>query len=429
MLFKKINVLNENFEVEKDMYVVTEGAYIKYIGKEMPEGNFDEVYNGEGKLLMSGFYNSHAHSPMTLLRGYAENLALQDWLNKRVFPFEDKLTSPAVYWGTTLAMAESLRFGIVSSSDMYYFIDDMVKAVSDSGAKANISRSIVNFSDEGIAEMPSIHEMKSTYEAYHYAEDGRIKMDISLHAEYTTTPAGVSYVSDYAREKNANMHIHVSETKLEHEECKERHNGMTPVQYLNSLGAFDTPTTAAHCVWVEGEDFDILKEKGVTVAANPVSNLKLASGVSNVPEMLRRGINVGIGTDSVASNNSLNFFEEMKVFAISAKARYADPTAVTPVDALRAATVSGALGQGRKDCGAVKEGYRADLIVVDISQPYMYPIHNITNNLVYSSSGSDVLMTMVDGKVLYCEGEYKTIDIEKTIFEVTKATEQILASL
>ncbi len=204
---------------------------------------------------------------------------------------------------------------------------------------------------------------------------------------------------------------------------------MTPVEYFDSLGALDVPTTAAHCVWIEENDLQILKERNVTVAVNGVSNMKLASGVCNVPKLLAMGINVGIGTDSVASNNSLNFFEEMKVFAMASKMAFADPRAVTPTETLRAATVAGAAGQGRFDCGRIEEGCKADLIVIDIDRPNMYPVHNMLNNLVYSASGSDVVLTMVDGQVLYRDGEYKTIDIERTIYEVENATQRILASL
>ncbi len=429
MLFKEITILNKDFVIEKDMYVLIEGEVIKYIGKTMPDGYVGEIYEGKGKLLMSGFYNSHAHSPMTLMRGYGENLALQEWLNERIFPFEDKLDSHSVYWGTTLAMAESIRFGIVSSSDMYYFIDDMAGAVIDSGAKANISRAIVHFDDSDVWQLPSMKEMARTFEAYHNKAGGRIRMDMSIHAEYTSNPMAVEAVSSYAKDKGANMHIHVSETRLEHEECKLRRNGMTPVEYFDSLGALDVPTTAAHCVWIEENDLQILKERNVTVAVNGVSNMKLASGVCNVPKLLAMGINVGIGTDSVASNNSLNFFEEMKVFAMASKMAFADPRAVTPTETLRAATVAGAAGQGRFDCGRIEEGCKADLIVIDIDRPNMYPVHNMLNNLVYSASGSDVVLTMVDGQVLYRDGEYKTIDIERTIYEVENATQRILASL
>lgn len=443
MLFKNISILDENFEIKENMYVGTEGSRITYIGTELPQNAatgkdgaktaaaeaYGQVYDGRGKLLMPGFYNSHGHSPMALMRGYGENMVLQDWLNKLIFPFEDKLDSNAVYWGTTLSMAESLRFGIVSTTDMYYFIDDMVRAVSDAGMKGNISRAIVNFDDSDVWQLPSMQEMKRTFEAYHNMDDRRIKMDVSIHGEYTSNHLAVEAVAAFGRENGANMHIHVSETRSEHEECKERHGGMTPVQYFNSLGAWDLPATAAHCVWIEGEDFDIIKEKGVTVATNPVSNLKLASGVCNVPKLLDMGVNVAIGTDSVASNNSLNFFEEMKVMALAAKEKFKDPTLLTPEQVLRAATLAGAKGQGRDDCGLIKAGNRADLIVVDLSQPNMHPVHRLANNLVYSASGSDIVLTMVDGKVLYENGEYRTIDIEKAIFEAEKATEKILKQL
>ena len=429
MLFKNITVLDENYQIKNNMYVATDGRTISYVGQDRPAGDTGREYDGRGRLLMPGFYNSHAHSPMALMRGYGENLALQDWLNKKIFPFEDKLDSNAVYWGTLLSYAESLRFGIVSSTEMYYFMDDMVRAAADSGIKANMSRAIVNFDDGDVWQLPSMKEMKRTFEEYHNIYDGRIKMDVSRHGEYTSNHLAVEAVADYARTAGARVHVHVSETKSEHEECKERHGGKTPVMYFSQLGLFDVPATAAHCVWIEGDDFDILKEKGVTVAVNPVSNMKLASGVCNVPELLKRGINTAIGTDSTASNNSLNFIEEMKCFAIAPKVHFGDPQVVSPDQTIYAATRAGALGQGRDDCGIIRAGAAADLIVLDISGPHMHPVHDLKNNLVYSASGSDVVLTMVDGKVLYDGGEFTTIDLEKTIFEAQKATDKILAKL
>ena len=405
------------------------GKTIEYIGTEEPKEDYGRIYDGRGKLLMPGFYNCHGHSTMTLMRGYGENMVLQDWLNKLIFPFEDRLTSKAVYWGTLLGMAESIRFGIVSTSDMYYFIDDMVEAVAQSGAKNNISRAIANFQDENLWQLPSMQEMKRTFREYNNSQDGKIKIDVSIHAEYTSTELAARTVSEFGKEVGAIMHVHASETKLEHEECKKRRGGLTPIEYFNRCGAFDIPAIAAHCVWIEDGDYDILREKNVTVAVNPISNLKLASGICNVPKLLQNGINVGIGTDSVASNNSLNFFEEMKIFGIASKAMLSDPQVVTPVETLRAATIGGALAQGRTDCGCIKQGNMADLIVVDLSKPNMHPIHNIINNLVYSACGSDVLLTMVDGKVLYENGQYTSIDIEKTIFEAERATKDILAQL
>ncbi len=428
MLFRNITILDENFEIKQNMYVGIEGERIEYIGEAEPQKDYGRSYDGKGKLLMCGFYNSHGHSPMALMRGYGENLALQDWLNIKIFPFEDKLDSNAVYWGTMLTMAESLRFGIVSTSDMYYFIDDMVAATGDAHMKANISRAIVGSSEDDLWRLPSMQEMKSCFEAYHNAYNGRIKMDVSIHAEYTSAPETVRAVAQYGSEVGTRLHIHASESRTEHEECKKKY-GKTPIAYFRDLGALEIPTTAAHCVWLEGEDFDILKEKGVTVASNPISNMKLSSGVCNVPELLNRGINVAIGTDSVASNNSLNFFEEMKCFAMASKMMFNDPTAVTPKQTLYAATRGGALGQGRDDCGLLKEGFKADLIVVDIDKPNMYPVHNLLNNLVYSASGTDIVMTLVDGEPLYENGEYTTIDICRTIREANAATARIVEQL
>lgn len=428
MLFSNITILDENFEVVENAYVGIEGEKIEYIGKEKPVKDYGEVYDGKGKLLMPGFVNNHAHSPMTLLRGYAENMNLQDWLFKKVFPFEDHLSSESVYYGSLLSMAESLRYGIVSTSDMYFFIPDIAKAYMDAEVKGNLGRSISHFDDSDFMSSFRAKEMIEAYNEFHGAANGKILIDMSLHSEYTTTPIAVEQLAEYTKKIGVNQHVHVSETKKEHEECKEKY-GMTPVEYLNSYGLFDVPTTAAHCVWLEDNDYKILKEKNVTVACNPVSNLKLASGVCNVDRLLKEGINVTIGTDGVSSNNSLNFIEEMKMFTIAPKMMYNNPEAITPDDAIRAATVNGALAQGRKDCGLLKEGYKADLIVVDISGPHMHPVHNLKNNLVYSASGSDVVLTMVDGKVLYKDGLYTTIDIEKTIFEANRVTKEILAKI
>jgi len=429
MLFKNITILNENLEVENNKYVLVKGDRIAYIGDELPSDTYSREYDGKGKLLMSAFVNAHAHSPMTLLRGYGENMALQEWLFDKIFPFEDQLDSNAVYWGTMLAMAESLKYGIVSSSDMYYFCDDMARAVIESGAKANISRSITNPMGMDVDKLPSMQEMKDFYNNYHGAADGRIKVDMSLHGEYTSNPETARSLADYTRSLgDVIMHVHLSETELEHKECIERH-GMTPAAYMAHTGIFDVPSIAAHCVYCTDEDLEIMKEKGVTVATNPVSNMKLASGVCNVSKVLEKGLNLAIGTDSVASNNSLNMVEEMKMMAIGSKVYFKDPKLVMPADALKAATVGGAVAQGREDSGVIKVGNKADLIVMDISGPNMYPVHNFINNLVYSSSGSDVVLTMADGKVLYENGIYTTIDIEKTIYNVEVATQKILERL
>ncbi|MDD3168310.1 MAG: amidohydrolase [Eubacteriales bacterium] len=429
MLFKNITILDADLNRRDNMYVGIKGETIDYIDTVEPKEDYGDQYDGKGRLLMSGFFNSHAHTPMTLLRGYGENMSLQDWLTKRIFPFEDKLNGEAVYAGMLLGIAESLRFGIVSTTDMYYFGDEMAKAILESGVKNNLGRGVVNFSEDGdISDLQGFQETKHLFETYHNAGNGKLRVDISLHGEYTSNPKTALHLAEYMKSVGANMHVHVSETEFEQEECKKRH-GMTPVQYLSRNGLFDTKATAAHCVWLEEEDFDILAEKGVTVASCPISNLKLASGVCNIPLLLKKGVNVAIGTDSVASNNSLNMIEEMKVFAIVNKGKQFNPTLITPKETIRAATFAGAKGQGRDDCGKLAVGFKADLVVMDLSQPNMHPVHDLATNLVYSASGSDVLLTMADGRILYQNGEYRTIDIEKTIYEAGKSTNRILGEL
>ena len=208
MLFKNITIVDDQFQIKENMYVGTIDDKITYIGTECPQEDFGREYDGKGKLLMSGFVNTHAHSAMSLLRGYGENLSLQDWLNKRIFPFEDKLTGESAYWGTMLTMAESLRYGIVSTSDMYYFAEDMLRAIDESGAKNNYSRGITCFSDADLWTLDGAKEMKDIYERFHNSADGRIKIDMSIHAEYTSTPKIVKQMAEYTKEIGAHMHIH-----------------------------------------------------------------------------------------------------------------------------------------------------------------------------------------------------------------------------
>ena len=425
MLFKNIAILDENFQIQQNKYVVTEGDRVKYIGETMPEGYTGKIFSGQGKLLMPGFYNGHAHSPMTLMRGYGENLSLSDWLTKKIFPFEDKLNDQAVYWGTLLAMAESVETGIVSTSDMYFFHQAMVEAIDESYCKNNISRAIVNTTSEDFNKLQSVADMEDLLKLVNGLNHSRIKVDASLHAEYTSDQTTVTALAQMAKDMGLAIHLHLSESQAEHQECKQRHNGLTPTAYLNSCGLFDVPAFAAHCVWVEDQDIEILKNKNVSVITNPISNLKLASGICPVKKLVDKGINVAIGTDGVASNNSLNFFEEMKTVALLAKYKDMDPTALSPKEILYMATRGGALAQGRLDCGLLKEGYKADLIVIDLNRANMAPFTDIIGNLVLAANPSNIYMTMVDGKVLYLNGQHQVMDVEKIIWKVREATKHI----
>lgn len=429
MLFKNAGILDGELNYRENQFLAVEGDRIVYIGDRRPEGDFGCERDCSDRLLMSGFYNAHAHSPMSLMRGYGENMSLNDWLFTRIFPFEDKLDGNAVYWGTMLAMAESLKYGVVSTSDMYYFCEDMARAVDESGAKANISRSVTNPSGQDPEKLVSIREAEDFYRKFHNSAGGRVKVDMSLHGEYTSDRPTAELLGQLTRSLGDTvMHVHVSETESEHRECIARH-GMTPAAYLESAGIFSVPSIAAHCVWATDDDLEIFRRNGVTVAANPTSNMKLASGILDSANVLKKGVRLALGTDSVASNNNLSMFEEMKLLLVGSKIAAGNPEGVSPGDALRAATAGGARAQGRDDCGSLRVGNRADLILVDISQPNMHPVHSIINNMVYSCSDGNIEMTMVDGRILYDRGEYTTIDIEKTVYEAEKATKGILSRL
>ncbi len=425
MLFSDISVLDASFHCKPHQYVATEGKKIVYIGDEKPEGDFGELYNGHNRLLMSGLCNAHSHAAMTLLRGYAENLPLDRWLNERVFPFEDKIQNEDAYYSTLLAIAEMLRTGTTSFTDMYFFSEHVIKGVGESGIKCNFGRAITSFSDCDISEIPSFRESEELVKTYHNAFDGRLKIDMSLHAEYTNRRTVMEQFAESVKAHGLRAHIHLSETEKEHEECKQRHGGLTPTELFAACGVFDVPTTAAHCVWVTDSDMDILKEKGVTVATNPASNLKLGSGVCNTYALLKKGINAALGTDSVASNNNLDMFREMYLCALLPKGFYRRPDVVSERDVLKMATQNGYAAQGRTDCGTIEVGNRADLIVVDLDTVHMCPHNDTVNHLVYAASGADVLLTMADGKVLYKDGVYTTIDIEKVKREVETRTERI----
>lgn len=459
MLFRNIGLIDENFCYRENMFVGTIGDRIVYIGTEEPDEEvlaqldkdygdeirasistcschapaspnpyFVENYDGKGKVLMPAFYNAHGHSPMCLMRGYGGGLPLDRWLNEKIFPFEAKLYSDAVYWSTLMTMAESMRFGIVSTSDMYYFIDDMVKAVSVAGMKTNISRAVAGMDCTDPKACLGYREMREAIEMYDGFLNGRIQVEASAHAEYTNNETMLRAVADAARGYGVRMHVHACETRRETDGCIAKY-GKTPIELFADLGLFDVPANAAHCVWLTDNDRDILAEKGVSVSSNPMSNLKLASGICDAPALLSGGINVAIGTDSVSSNNSLNFFEEMKAFALACSIVKMDASAISPENVLYCATRGGALAQGREDAGLVKVGFKADLIVVDVDVPNMKPVHSMTDNLVYSADGKDVVMTMCDGDVLYRDGEYKKFDIEKTMAEAEAATARILSML
>ncbi|MBO5897659.1 MAG: amidohydrolase [Clostridia bacterium] len=421
ILFKNVRLLPEAIPegAQKDglFSVVVTDDTITYVGSIPPEDTYDRTVDGNENLLMPAFYNAHCHSAMTLFRGYGEDLPLRRWLDEKILPAEEKLNFRRVHYGSRLAIAEMIKNGVVAFNDMYMFQDATAEAVLEAGIKANLSRSIVSFDpDIKPEEDARFAESRRLYEQYHGAGNGRLKVDMSLHAEYSNVDACCRYVAEYAAEQGLRMQLHLSETEREHLECIERH-GVTPAAYFAGLGVLDVPTTAAHCVWVSDEDIDILREKGVSVAHSPVSNLKLGSGIMPLRKMLDAGINVALGTDGVASNNALSVLRELQLTAILQKGLHRDPENIRAEMLPALATRNGALAMGREDCGAVAVGCKADLIMIDLNAINNIPCYDLATTLAYSADTSNVLLTMCDGRILWENGEYTSIDTECLRFE------------
>ena len=436
MLFKNIAIIDENFAYQPSKFVGIKDAAIDYIGDAAPANaaDYGQEYDGTGKLLLPALYNAHAHAPMTLLRGFAENLPLDRWLNEKCWPFEAKMTDDDNYWATLLACAEMARYGVVGFSDMYYSTVARAKAVAESGLKANLCEGLLAFEPKPYSEYPIAAMNEEFVRNLHGTEDGRIRIDYNIHAEYTSNEQVCRDIVAILRENGLRLHLHLSETEKEVNECKERHDGLSPVEYFESLGAFDIPCTAAHCVWLSENDIDILDKHGVYVANNPVSNMKLGSGFAPIPEMLRRNMKVCVGSDGMASNNNHNLFGDLYVMSLIYKGYNLDPTAVEPAQTLRAASRTGALSQGREDCGLVKEGFRADLCVMDVTGPQWCPMTDPIYNVAYAGDGSDVVLTLCDGKVVYDgaaapESRFPGIDLERTKREVSDRAKRIISEL
>lgn len=377
-----------------------EDGKIIYVGEERPEAgqqDWDQVYEADGNLVMPGFKNAHTHSAMTFLRSYADDLSLQEWLYNRVFPMEAKLTQEDVYWFSVLAIMEYLTSGITANFDMYMKNESNAKASVDTGFRTVLCGSINDFG--GTVE--EIEQEYLHFNDYHEL----ISYQLGFHAEYTTKRETLEAMAALGQKYQAPVYTHNSETKAEVEGCIERY-GKTPTAFLDSLGMFQHGGGGFHCVHMTEEDLEICRDKKIWVVTNPASNLKLASGIAPVKKMSDMGIGLAIGTDGPASNNCLDMFREMFLTTALQKVSIPDASAVDALEVLHMATSGGALAMGLRDCDILAEGKRADLIMLDLYQPNMQPFHNIAKNVVYSGSKQNVKMTMVNGKVLYENGNF-----------------------
>lgn len=412
-------LMDEAGTILKNGYVQVEGTSITYVGTHRPQGDVDRVVDCSGKVMMPGLVNAHTHLPMTLMRGYGGGCDLQTWLHDYIFPAEGKLDPRAVSAGAGLGLAEMIASGITCVADMYMFTSTIAQEILNSGISANLSCGGVYFGDPADFNPDTCGDcvaQRALTEEFHGAGDGQILLDASIHGEYTSSAPLWQWMAQFAHDHNQRMHVHVSETRSEHQASLDRH-GLTPIQTLNQYGVWDNGGISAHCVYTTPEDWAIMAEKGVSCVHNPYSNLKLGSGIAPIPDMLEAGVNVALGTDGMSSHNSADLFADLKLAALLPSGVRCTPGVVTPRQALEMATVAGARALGRPT-GQIAVGKVADLILLDFTAPNLTPCHDVVENLVFAAHGSNVVMNMARGNIIYENGTFHTLDVERIQAEV-----------
>lgn len=415
--------MNDGASVYKG-WLAVEGDTIAALGEgEAPEAELRsaaEIVNGTGLLFMPGLVNTHGHTPMTLLRGFADDLVLQDWLHNHIWPMEAKLTSEDVYWGSALAAVEMIKSGTTTFVDMYDYMEQVAEVVEQAGLRGTLMRGVIGLCSEEERQRKLV-EATAFATNWHGAANGRIRVMFAPHAPYTCPPDYIRQFVEAAHKLDLGIHTHMSETAAEVAE-NVRDYGARPVAHLDRLGVFTRPTLLAHAVHLNDEEIALLAERNVAVSHNPVSNLKLASGVARVPDLLKAGVTVSLGTDGAASNNNLDLFQEISLTALLHKGVSGDPTVIPAVDALRMGTVYGARSIGLEDVtGRLAPGLKADLIALSLDRAHFVPQTDYLSHLAYTASGADVVHVWTDGKQLMRDRALLTLDEEKIKSEAERA--------
>ncbi|AZS14859.1 amidohydrolase [Paenibacillus lutimineralis] len=406
-------------------YMLIEGNTISYIGEERPEGvEGAETYDGKGLLFMPGLVNSHGHTAMSLLRGYGDDMVLQEWLEQKMWPMEAKFTPEDVYWGASLSVLEMVKGGTTTFLDMYDHMDQVGKVVEESGIRGVLTRGVIGLCPPELQDQKLAEAIRIARD-WHGKAEGRITTMMSPHAPYTCPPDYIERFVQAAHDLNLPLHTHMSETRAEVQQNVDQY-GVRPVQHLLNLGFFSRPSLVAHAVHLTDEEIEILAAHKVAISHNPGSNLKLASGVARVPELLKAGVTVSLGTDGPASNNNLDMFEEIRLAALIHKGVSGDPTAVPALEALRMGTEYGAKSLYLNNTGKLAAGMKADMIAVNTDQAHFLPRTDYISHIVYSAGPKDVEHVWVDGKQIIRHGECLTLDEERIRYEAQTAFEGLL---
>lgn len=409
-----------------DGYMLVEGDTISYIGEERPEGvEGAETLDGKGLLFLPGLINTHGHAAMSLLRGYGDDMVLQTWLQEKMWPMEAKFTAADVYAGTALSVLEMLKGGTTTFLDMYDHMDEVANVVEESGIRAVLMRGAIGLCSPEEQDQ-KLKEAIAFAQNWHGKAEGRITTMMSPHAPYTCPPAFIEKFVQAAHDLDLPMHTHMSETRAEVEQNVNDY-GVRPVEHLLKLGMFSRPTLLAHAVHLTDEEIDILASHGVTISHNPGSNLKLASGVARVPELLKKGVVVSLGTDGPASNNNLDMLEEIRLAALIHKGVSGDPTAVPALEALKMGTEYGAKSVFLQNTGKLAAGMKADIIALNTEQAHFLPRTDYISHTVYSAGAKDVEHVWVNGKQVVKHGACLTLDEERIRYEAQAAFEGLLA--
>ncbi|MCX7749455.1 MAG: amidohydrolase [Clostridia bacterium] len=431
ILLKNIDILtcDDSNMLIKNGFIGIQNGIITFVSTSLEELNGfvpDKIIEGKNRIAMPGLVNSHTHCAMTLLRNSADDLALEDWLFKNIFPTEAKLTKEDIYWGTLLGIAEMIKSGTTTFADMYFHMEDVAKAVSEAGIRANLSISPIRFgSKDNYKLIDNSSASISYYNNWNNTSNGRIKVYLEVHSTYIFDEPSLKSAAALAKQLGTGIHIHLLETLNERENSIKKY-GMNSAEICDACGIFDVPVFAAHCVHLSETDMDILKAKNVYVSHNPTSNLKLGSGIAPIPRFLEKGITVGLGTDGPASNNNLNMFEEMHLAALIHKGMNKNPELMNAEQTMRMATVNGAAAIGfENEVGVLKKGMKADIIILNTDKPHLSPSNNLVSAIVYAAQASDVETVIIDGNIVMEDRKLKTMDEEKIIFEVNAIAKRL----
>ncbi|MGD9677074.1 MAG: amidohydrolase [Vulcanibacillus sp.] len=417
-----IITVNSKQEIFKDGCMIFEDDIITYVGNKVEvDSNIDNVIDAKGNIIIPGLINTHGHSPMTLLRGYADDLSLQEWLEKKIWPIESKFKEEEIAWGSQLAIIEMLKNGITTFSDMYIYMDAVAENVLKAGIRATLSRSIIENGNEE-EKRQKLKEAAIFTKNWNNKADGRITTMMAPHSIYTCSSNYIKEIVNIAKDLGVPIQMHIAENDFEVKKSFEDY-GYSPIKHLESLGVFDNPTLVAHAVITDTDDLNILKNNNVNVSHNLGSNLKLGSGIACINEMLELGICVSLGTDGAASNNNLDIIEEMRLAALIHKGYNKNPKLIPAETSLKMGTIYGAKSLFLEHLtGSLEIGKKADFVIIDTNQAHFYPMFNPVSQIVYSASGHDINDVFINGVQVIKNKEILTLDEEKIYSEVKKVT-------